>query len=194
MKTGKASGGDRSRRPDLLRDQKFTTYTTRDGLSGNFARSVFQSADGTLWIGTDGAGLNRRTASGFRHYTTADGLSSNVILSLADGAGGDLWIGTPDGLNLLHAVGSSAGGQAIQVKRYTSADGLPDDFIRSLFTDQDGTLWIGTRHGLAHLVEGKFTTFSALDGLGSDYIGAIFRPRPHRARRQATCGLELRAA
>ena len=87
---------------NLLRDQKFTTYTTSDGLSGNLVRCVFESAQGELWIGTDGAGLNRRTSTGFAHFTTADGLSSNVILSLAGGAGGDLWIGTPNGLNLLH--------------------------------------------------------------------------------------------
>jgi ligand-binding sensor domain-containing protein/signal transduction histidine kinase len=150
----------------VLRDQKFTTYTTADGLSGNFVRCVFQSNAGELWIGTDGAGLNRRTGSGFAHYSTTEGLSSNVILSLAGGVDGDLWIGTPNGLNLLHQGG---------VKRFTSADGLPDDFIRSLYTDRDGSLWIGTRHGLAHLAGGKFTTFSSMDGLGSDFIGAILR-------------------
>jgi ligand-binding sensor domain-containing protein/signal transduction histidine kinase len=152
----------------VLRDQKFTTYTTEDGLSGNLVRCVFASAAGELWIGTDGAGLNRRTASGFAHYSTAEGLSSNVILSLAGGAGDDLWIGTPNGLNLLHQG---------KVKRFTSADGLPDDFIRSLYTDRDGSLWIGTRHGLAHLSGDKFVTFSSMDGLGSDFIGAILRSR-----------------
>jgi ligand-binding sensor domain-containing protein/signal transduction histidine kinase len=150
----------------VLRDQKFTTYTTADGLSGNVVRCVFESAKGELWIGTDGAGLNRRTSTGFAHYSTAEGLSSNVILSLAGGAGDDLWIGTPNGLNLLHQG---------RVKRFTSADGLPDDFIRSLYTDSDGSLWIGTRHGLAHLSGEKFTTFSSMDGLGSDFIGAILR-------------------
>jgi ligand-binding sensor domain-containing protein/signal transduction histidine kinase len=150
----------------VLRDQKFTTYTTADGLSGNFVRCVFQSTKGELWIGTDGAGLNRRSSTGFAHYSTADGLSSNVILSLAGGAGDDLWIGTPNGLNLLRQG---------KIKRFTSADGLPDDFIRSLYSDSDGSLWIGTRHGLAHGSEGKFTTFSSMDGLGSDFIGAILR-------------------
>ena len=154
----------------LLRDQKFTTYTTRDGLSGDFVRSVLETAEGTLWIGTDGAGLNRRTATGFAHYSIAQGLSSNVILSLADGGHGDLWIGTPNGLNLLHA-----GGQ--RVERFTSADGLPDDFIRSLSTDSDGSLWIGTRHGLAHLAQGRFSSFSSMDGLASDFIGAMVRGR-----------------
>jgi ligand-binding sensor domain-containing protein/signal transduction histidine kinase len=154
---------------NLLRDQKFTTYTTRDGLSGDFVRCVFQGANGELWVGTDGAGLNRRKATGFQHYSAADGLSSNVILSLAGGAGDDVWVGTPDGLNLLHQG---------RVKRFTSADGLPDDFVRSLYSDRDGTLWIGTRHGLAHLAGDKFTSFSSLDGLASDFIGAILRAGP----------------
>ena len=164
---------------NLLRDQKFVTYSTRDGLSGNFVRSVFQGGDGTLWIGTDGSGLNRRTASGFAHYSTADGLSSNVILALASGAGSDLWVGTPDGLNLLHPTGTAPGDwRKVQVTRFTSADGLPDDFIRSLYTDRDGSLWIGTRHGLGHRVAGKFTSYSTLDGLGSDFIGVIYRDGP----------------
>ncbi len=150
----------------VLRDQKFTTYTTADGLSGNFVRCVFQSSKGELWIGTDGAGLNRRTSTGFAHYSTAEGLSSNVILSLAGGSGDDLWIGTPNGLNLLHQG---------KIRRFSSADGLPDDFIRSLYSDSDGSLWIGTRHGLAHWSEGRFTSFSSMDGLGSDFIGAILR-------------------
>ena len=155
---------------NLLRDQKFTTYTTQDGLSGNFVRCVFQDAQGALWIGTDGAGLNRRTTDGFAHLTTADGLSSNVILSLAGGTNGDLWVGTPDGLNRVHSAG-----QGWTIEHFGLADGLPDDFIRSLYSDRDGSLWIGTRHGLAHRVGGKFLSFSRLDGLGSDVIGAIVR-------------------
>jgi signal transduction histidine kinase/ligand-binding sensor domain-containing protein len=151
----------------MLRDQKFTTYTTRDGLSGDFIRCVYEDPGGALWVGTDGAGLNRRTATGWAHLSTADGLASNVILSLAGGPGGDLWIGTPDGLNLRHNDG--------RVEHWTTADGLPDDFVRSLLADGDGSLWIGTRHGLAHRVDGKFTTYSSMDGLSSDLIGAILR-------------------
>ncbi len=163
----------------VLRDQKFTTYSTADGLSGNFVRCVFQSANGALWIGTDGAGLNRRTSTGFVHLSTAEGLSSNVILSLAGGPGDDLWIGTPNGLNLLHQSRANQGrANQGRVQKFTSAEGLPDDFIRSLYTDHDGSLWIGTGHGLAHLAGGKFTSFSSMDGLGSDLIGAILRSGP----------------
>jgi ligand-binding sensor domain-containing protein/signal transduction histidine kinase len=156
----------------LLHAQKFTTYTTRDGLSGNYVRSVWQSAHGDLWVGTDGEGLNRRAGAGFVPVTAP--LSSNVVLSLADAPAGDVWVGTPNGLNRLRPEGAQRG----SVKTFTSADGLPDDFIRSLYTDQDGSLWVGTRHGLAHWSGNTFTSYSSMDGLASDLVGALLRAGP----------------
>ena len=103
-------------------------------------------------------------------YSTADGLSSNVILSLADGARR-----RPVDRHAQRTQPAPPRTRARVAERFTSADGLPDDFIRSLYTDRDGSLWIGTRHGLAHLAAGKFTSFSSMDGLGSDFIGAILR-------------------
>jgi ligand-binding sensor domain-containing protein/two-component sensor histidine kinase len=156
----------------LLREQKFSTFTTRDGLSGNFVRTVLPGPHGELWAGTDGEGLNRQSGTGFSPVPAQ--LSSNVILSLANAPGGDVWVGTPNGLNLLHENGPRKG----QVDIFRTADGLPDDFIRSLYTDSDGSLWVGTRHGLAHRTGNTFTAFSSMDGLGSDLIGAILRDGP----------------
>ncbi len=152
---------------NVLRDQKFTTYTVANGLSGDLVRCVFESAAGDIWIGTNGNGLDRRTRNGFAVLTTRDGLSSNIILALAGGSGGALWIGTPDGLDRLDLLDQG------HIQKFTSADGLPDDFIRSLYTGPDGTLWIGTRHGLAHMIGSKFVSYSTLDGLGGDLVGAI---------------------
>ena len=167
---------------NVLRDQRLTTYTTRDGLSGNLVRCLLQSATGDLWIGTDGAGLDRRTRTGSAHFTTADGLSSNVILSLAGGVGGDLWIGTPDGLNLLHQNQKKMGrGEKGRVEdsapptacpTISSAPSTPT--LTAAFGSAPGTGW-PTWQG------GKFTTYSSLDGLGSDFIGAILRAQPSAA-------------
>ncbi len=44
-------------RPGRLRDGKFTTYTTREGLPNDIAKTVLAGADGTLWVGTSGGGL-----------------------------------------------------------------------------------------------------------------------------------------
>jgi signal transduction histidine kinase/ligand-binding sensor domain-containing protein len=169
---------------DILRDQRFHTLATREGLSSDRITSVVEGGGGTLWVGTREDGLNalRRdeSAEGWRvaqTLTVKEGLASNVILSLAAAPNGDLWVGTPDGLNRVRGS---------RVDTFTFADGLPDDFIRSLLIDEDGSLWIGTRRGLTHWELGKGTpgkagsgagmeTYTKANGLGSDLVGAMAR-------------------
>ena len=159
----------------ILRDERFRTIGTREGLSSDATASVVDDHTGTLWVGTSGYGLNAITRSGsglgrVKTYTVRDGLSSDVILSLAAAPDGDLWVGTPDGLNRIrHGA----------ITSFTTADGLPDDFIRSLLVDSDGSLWIGTRRGLAHCSTATtgmhIDTFTQATGLGSDLVGATAR-------------------
>ncbi|HEX4809966.1 MAG TPA: two-component regulator propeller domain-containing protein [Bryobacteraceae bacterium] len=148
----------------ILRAQKFTTFTTRDGLPEDSVRCVFQDRKGVVWIGTDSHGVARYEHGKFTTLTTADGLSSNVTLALGDDANGDLLIGTPDGLNRIHDQ---------TVSTITSAEGLPDDFVRSLATGKDSALWIGTRRGLVRMSGGRATLYAQAQGLGSDVIGAM---------------------
>jgi signal transduction histidine kinase/ligand-binding sensor domain-containing protein len=164
----------------ILRDQRFRTFGTREGLTSDNTTTVVEGANGKLWVGTAGGGLNAIPRNGpdpgaAGAYSVRDVLLSDVILSLAASPNGDLWVGTPDGLN--HIRGSA-------VDSFTSADGLPDDFIRSLLVDDDGSLWIGTRHGLTHWIgpgaspfhaTGTMHTITHADGLGSDLVGAMTR-------------------
>jgi len=159
---GTESGG-----VSVLRDRKFTTYTTLDGLTDDLVRSVFQSRSGAMLLGTNSGGVNEFVNGRFTSLP-ASGLSSSVALALADDAGGNLWIGTPDGLNRVHGDRATV---------FTSADGLADDFVRSLYTDRSGALWIGTRHGLSRYANGKFNSYTATDGLGSDLVGAVIEDR-----------------
>jgi ligand-binding sensor domain-containing protein/signal transduction histidine kinase len=172
----------------VLRNRKFTSWTSQDGLSDDYVRAVYQQKsqpqpdgqgkDGTVWVGTNAGGLNRFEGGRFTALTSAQGLSSNVVLALAAMPEGDLWAGTPDGLNRIrNRNGHISGGSAADVHIFTSADGLADDFVRSLYSDSHGALWIGTRRGLSRYAQGKFTTWGALDGLGSDLIGAMLEDR-----------------
>ena len=160
---GTESGG-----VSVLRDRKFTTYTTQDGLTDDLVRSVFQGRNGKMLAGTNGGGVNVYEGGKFSSLSNVSGLSSNVALALTDDASGDIWIGTPDGLNRVHGNHAAV---------FTSADGLADDFVRSLYTDRAGVLWIGTRHGLSRYENGTFTSYSAMDGLGNDLVGAVLEDR-----------------
>lgn len=159
----------------ILRDERFRTLGSRDGLSSDSTTTVVEDAAGTLWIGTSGYGLNAVTHSGAtfsktKTFTVGNGLTSDIILSMAAAPDGDLWAGTPDGLNRIRRGA---------ITSYTTADGLPDDFIRSLHVDSDNSLWIGTRRGLAHLSFGSdkphVDIYTQATGLGSDLVGAMAR-------------------
>jgi len=161
----------------IIRDERFRTLGSRDGLSSDSTTTVVEDATGALWVGTSGYGLNVVTLSGptftkAKAYTVRDGLTSDIILSLAVAPDGDLWAGTPDGLNRIRRG---------VVTSFTTADGLPDDFIRSLHVDADNSLWVGTRRGLAHLSFAgpapHIDTYTQATGLGSDLVGAMARDR-----------------
>ncbi len=157
--------GTESEGATVIRNQKFVTYTARDGLAGDSVRCVFSDAEGVVSAGTN-AGLTQIDGGRFKSLNSANGLASDVILSLGDDAEGNLLIGTPDGLNRWKHG---------KVSLTTSADGLADDFVRSIYKDGDGSLWIGTRRGLSHETGNHFTTYTQADGLGSDLVGAILR-------------------
>ena len=43
----------------VLQDELFTNYTVQQGLSNNTVTAIAQDTTGTLWLGTNGGGLNR---------------------------------------------------------------------------------------------------------------------------------------
>jgi ligand-binding sensor domain-containing protein len=147
-----------------LREQRFTTLTTSDGLPGDAIRTVLADKDG-IWAGTDSHGLAHLHGSAWQTLTTQQGLASNTILSLAAERDGSVAVGTPDGLNrIVNGLATTAG----------HSDTLPDDFVRSVLYDPaDDSLWIGTRRGLVHQTDEGLTLWNRSNGLGSDLVGAL---------------------
>src|SRR5262249_184581 len=76
-----------------FKDGRFTSVTTRDGLSNNIVRGFCEDKNGTLWIATDGGGLNAFKGGKFTSYTTKDGLSGNKVMTVYGDREGNLWIG-----------------------------------------------------------------------------------------------------
>ncbi len=135
-------------------------------------RALAQTPDGTVWAGTDGAGL-LRLADGTAESVALPGAEAPVVTALAPEPSGALWVGTADdGLlrvedgDATRAAGVSrevtslaltadgavwAGTPDALCRRPPDADAFacrPPAGVTALAADGDRALWVGTRGGL----------------------------------------------
>lgn len=77
--------------------EKWTSYTTVEGLPGNHIFMLHIDTTGQLWIGTN-KGLAVWKNGKYEVMTTADGLFDNAVFSMASSAEGDMWLGSVGGI------------------------------------------------------------------------------------------------
>lgn len=75
----------------------FRFYGSEDGLNNLAGQSVFQDAEGYLWVGTQN-GLYRYDGRGFAEFTAENGLPRSYLESIRQSADGTLWVGSQSGL------------------------------------------------------------------------------------------------
>jgi ligand-binding sensor domain-containing protein/signal transduction histidine kinase len=127
-------------------------YTTADGLSGDAVRALADDAEGAVWVGTVGAGLNRFKDGRFTVYRKAGGgLPGDDVGSLLADADGGLWVGTLGG-GLAHL-------QQGRWTRFTVREGLLSNSIGYLLDDGQGNLWIGSNAGLMRVAKRDLAEF-----------------------------------
>ena len=73
------------------------TYSRAEGLGSGAVHDIRVSADGTVWVGTDG-GLSRIRAGRVATLSSANGLPCNSVDSTIEDAGGGIWLYTPCGV------------------------------------------------------------------------------------------------
>ncbi len=153
------------------------------GLSDRNVHCILSARDGSLWLGTALAGLNRyQPQTGeWTHYrvkASADnrgGMPADMVLALAEAPDGGIWAGTTAGLAHIDPRGTR-----IEVYRSDPDDphALPADGIRALHVDPRDRLWVGTLGGLARLdsiTQGRasFTRWLPADGLRVGTISTL---------------------
>jgi ligand-binding sensor domain-containing protein/signal transduction histidine kinase len=144
-------------------------WNTESGLPQDSVHAILQTADGFLWLGTEG-GLARFDGYQFRVFDreSTPALAGNDIRCLLEDRSGALWVGTASGLTRLKD------GRA---RTFGVGDGVPAGAVRSMVESGDGRVWILTADGFAaapveHVDAGKisFRTFSQRDGMLSDNV------------------------
>jgi signal transduction histidine kinase/ligand-binding sensor domain-containing protein len=96
--------------------------------------SMLAARDGTLWFGTEGAGLIRMRNGVTESIFAAQGLTDGFVRAILEDRAGRVWIGTDDGLfwiegNLVHKLDTARFGSPLSV--------------HALLEDALGRLWIG---------------------------------------------------
>jgi ligand-binding sensor domain-containing protein/signal transduction histidine kinase len=145
-------------------------------------RALYNDRDGSIWIGSDTAGLyrldpSRETFTQYRHESGKPGtLANDNVCCIYRDRAGKLWIGTNGGLDRLEA----GSGTFIHYRNDPRNTGtLSNNAVVSLCEDQRGDLWVGTAGGLNKLdrATGRFSRFlhdpANPHSIGHNYVSSI---------------------
>lgn len=153
----------------ILEGEKSAHYSSSESQADNNIRTIRQTADGAIWIGTI-SGLRRLpesfTGNPFQSQRMLNNF--NICFLLEDGRG-DLWIGSYGKGLIRHHEG--------RFSHLSAPSLLPHNNVLALFEDRDGDLWVGTQGGLLRLSPSVAATITTADGAPQS-INSIYQD-PH---------------
>lgn len=116
-------------------------------------RNIFALAegpDGSIWIGTDGAGLIRYRPDSVDIFDKDHGFPDNTVRCLLVDSSGAVWAGTQSsGIAILKPPYT-----ATSVRLLTTADGIPNQTVDNLSMGPEGLIWVGCFEGGLTTVKG----------------------------------------
>lgn len=140
-------------------------YPLAGGGSLNRVKSILQTRDGTLWVGTV-SGLNR-LRPGAQGFEQVPGINQTVRV-LRQTPDGSLWVGTiGQGLFLLAKD---------RFTSITAPDSLPSNTVLNVFEDDEKNIWIGTQAGMLRLTRTPVRIIPLPQAADSDY-GTLYLDR-----------------
>ncbi len=142
---------------------RVTHYQLPGAFSQNRVKSIDQTSDGTVWVGTVG-GLDRFVAGHFESVPEITG----TVRTLTQTSDGTLWIGT-----IGHGLFTYKNGVFVLM----SGNGLlPSKTVLSIFEDDAQQVWIGTQDGLVRLSKTPVSVTPLPGGADTDYQTISYDP------------------
>ncbi len=147
-----------------LRGEELSWFDERHGLPRADVLSILPREDGSLLLGTGGAGVYRfQDGQASRAFADAGLDADRVPVLVADGD--EIWVGSDRGVTRL---GSGP------ARHLGAEQGLSPGAVRDILLDPDGTAWIGTYGGgLTRVREGRLDRFTRARGLCDDVVSRI---------------------
>lgn len=132
--------------PNISFKRFIGTTSSADFLNNNEINCVFENIDGTLWIATQGGGINifHDSDSSFTALGTNEGLPGNDVFGILSDEGNNLWISTDKGLAFYNQnIGKPT------LTNYNYWDGLQGDIfmVNSYYKADNGLLFFGGENG-----------------------------------------------
>jgi len=178
---------------------KAVNISTQDELANDFVLSLLMDGEGSLWVGTDGGGLNRVRRQVFE---VVDETRGWVVQSVCEDDEGGIWLGSngrdaglwKNGVFTNLPVGTvhesvrsvfvdrsrnvwagtlRAGLFQFFNGRFQRTNATPHPDVTSIHEDRAGRLWIGTQGGLFHLSGGEWKSTGATNSLSSEVVQAL---------------------
>jgi len=146
------------------RNQAFKTFTSRDGLSENSIRFIYEDMRGNLWISFTSGYVDRFSDEKFTPFNNSHGLEGKRINAIVEDRSGNLLFATQEKGVFIFREG--------QFSRYP-VPGLDNSQIITMYLDHKEELWIGTNTGLLRFNENGTVRYSSIHGLSHDYIMVI---------------------
>ncbi len=135
-------------------------YHLRGEASQNRVKSIIETPDGTVWVGTV-SGLQKMTPGGpsSTEFTRVQEITGTVRF-LRETSDGTLWIGT-----IGHGLHTYRDHHFAEM---TAPNALPSNTLLNLFEDVEKNLWIGTQGGMVRLSKTPVRTVTLPDAADSD--------------------------
>ena len=129
----------------ILKDNKFINYNSTNGLPNDRVESLLKDANGSLWIGTYGGGIAKKTGDAFEIIQLGENVNSKIITCLLNDREGNFWVGTWMGI---YKYDNN------RFVTYNAEDGLPSNNILSVYYDSNGSqVLLGTLAGGLNIIK-----------------------------------------